>query len=60
MTSNEKAEIDQIRRDLATLGRRILPSSGGKPDVIDVIERNSVGPEAVNYHAVAGRERTVA
>jgi hypothetical protein len=58
MTTREKAEIAQLRRDVATLARRILPSSGGKPDIMDVIARNG-GSTDVPYHVVSGAERTV-
>jgi hypothetical protein len=60
MTTNERQELDQIRRDLAVLARRLMAHSGGKPDLRSVLERNSNSVEAVNYTVVPGGERVSA
>jgi hypothetical protein len=38
--SKQQDEIDQLKADMAALGRLLLPAAGAKPHLMDIIMRN--------------------
>jgi hypothetical protein len=53
LTTHERAEIAQLKADVATLARRLLAHSGAKADVMDVMARNSSPGEPTLADTVA-------
>jgi hypothetical protein len=56
MTTHERQELDQIKRDLAVLATRAMATHGAKPDLQSIVQRYG-SEEPANYHLVGGNER---